>query len=127
VNKYTLKDEPPVEAREVDNVKVREGQIARLRRVKASRDGAAVAAALDALTEAAQRGGNLLEWSIRAMRLRATVGEVSDALERVFGRHRADTHKVTGVYAAAYDEARAGPTCRLRSPRSRTRTAAGRG
>ena len=105
VNKYTLKDEPPVEAREVDNVKVREGQIARLRRVKASRDGAAVAAALDALTEAAQRGGNLLESSIRAMRLRATVGEVSDALERVFGRHRADTHKVTGVYAAAYDEA----------------------
>ena len=105
VNKYTLKDEPPVDTREVDNMKVREGQIARLTRVKASRNGAAVAAALDALTEAAESGGNLLELSIRAMRLRATVGEVSDALERVFGRHRADTHKVTGVYAAAYDAA----------------------
>jgi len=105
VNKYTLKDEPPVEARDVDNVKVREGQIARLLRVKASRDGAALAAALDALTEAARSGGNLLDLSIRAVRLRATVGEVSDALEKVFGRHRADTHKVTGVYAAAYDAA----------------------
>jgi len=105
VNKYTLKDEPPVEAREVDNVKVREGQIARLQRVKASRDGAAVAAALGALTEAARSGGNLLDLSIRAVRLRATVGEVSDALEQVFGRHRADTHKVTGVYASAFDSA----------------------
>jgi methylmalonyl-CoA mutase len=105
VNKYTLKDEAPVEAREVDNMKVREGQIARLGRVKASRDGAAVAAALGALTAGAQGGGNLLDLSIRAMRLRATVGEVSDALEKVFGRHRADTHKVTGVYAAAYDAA----------------------
>jgi methylmalonyl-CoA mutase len=105
VNKYTLKDEPPVDAREVDNMKVRDGQIARLRQVKASRDSAAVAAALGALTDAAQHGGNLLDMSIRAMRLRATVGEVSDALEAVFGRHRADTHKVTGVYAAAYDAA----------------------
>jgi methylmalonyl-CoA mutase len=86
----------------VDNVKVREGQIARLARVRAGRDGAAVAAALDALTEAARTGGNLLDLSIRAMRLRATVGEVSDALEKVFGRHRADTHKVTGVYAEAF-------------------------
>ena len=105
VNKYTLKNESPVDAREVDNIKVREGQIARLQRVKSSRDGAGVTAALDALTEAAKSGGNLLELSIRAMRLRATVGEVSDALEQVFGRHRADTHKVTGVYAAAYDAA----------------------
>ena len=105
VNRYTLTDEPPVEARDVDNVKVRAGQIARLERVKASRDGAAVAAALGALTEAARSGGNLLDLSIRAMRLRATVGEVSDALEVVFGRHRADTHKVTGVYAAAFDAA----------------------
>ena len=105
MNKYALKDEPPVDTREVDNMKVREGQIARLQRVKSSRDGAGVTAALDALTEAAKSGGNLLELSIRAMRLRATVGEVSDALEQVFGRHRADTHKVTGVYAAAYDAA----------------------
>jgi methylmalonyl-CoA mutase len=105
VNKHPLKNEPPVEAREVDNMKVREGQIARLRQMKASRDAAAVAEALDALTRAAGQGGNLLELSIRAMRLRATVGEVSDALERVFGRHHADTHKVTGVYAAAYGSA----------------------
>ena len=87
-------------------MKVREGQIARLEAVRASRDGAAVHAALAALTEAARSGkGNLLDLSIRAMRLRATVGEVSDALEKVFGRHRADTQKVTGVYAAAYDAA----------------------
>ncbi len=106
VNKYTLKSEDAVAAREVDNVKVREGQIARLRQVKAARDGAAVTAALDALTGAARSGeGNLLDLSIRAMRHRATVGEVSDALEKVFGRHRADTHKVTGVYAAAYNPA----------------------
>ena len=60
-------------------------------------------AALDALTYAAGHGGNLLDLSIQAMRLRATVGEVSDALEVAFGRHRADTNKVSGVYAAAYD------------------------
>jgi methylmalonyl-CoA mutase len=106
VNKYALKTEAAVAAREVDNVKVREGQIARLRQVRAARDGAGVTAALDALTLAARSGeGNLLDLSIQAMRQRATVGEVSDALEKVFGRHRADTHKVTGVYAAAYNSA----------------------
>jgi methylmalonyl-CoA mutase len=90
----------------VDNVKVREGQIARLQQIRATRDGAKVQAALDALTAAAQSGqGNLLALSIEAVRLRATVGEVSDALEKVFGRHRADIQKVTGVYAAAYDSA----------------------
>jgi len=104
VNKYRLAKEDPVEILEVDNVKVREQQIARLQRIKATRDAAAVQAALDALTECARSGeGNLLDLSIRAIRLRATVGEVSDALEKVFGRHRADTQKVTGVYAAAYD------------------------
>jgi methylmalonyl-CoA mutase len=106
VNKYRLAKEDPVEILEVDNVKVREQQIARLQRIKATRDAAAVQAALDALTECARSGeGNLLDLSIRAIRLRATVGEVSDALEKVFGRHRADTQKVTGVYAAAYDSA----------------------
>jgi methylmalonyl-CoA mutase len=104
VNKYRLAKEDPVDIREVDNVMVREQQIARLKQVRAQRDGARVQAALDALTAAAQKGdGNLLDLSIRAVRLRATVGEVSDALEKVFGRHRADTQKVTGVYAAAYD------------------------
>ncbi|MFP8833705.1 methylmalonyl-CoA mutase [Hydrogenophaga sp. XSHU_21] len=106
VNKYRLKDEPPVEARDIDNVAVRESQIARLKAIRAARDGAAVQAALDALTAAAESGqGNLLDLSIRAVRLRATVGEISDALEKAFGRHRADTQKVTGVYAAAYDSA----------------------
>jgi len=103
VNKYKLKTEDLVDARDIDNVAVREGQIARLKQVRASRDTAAVQAALDALTFAAGHEGNLLELSIAAMRLRATVGEVSDALEKAFGRHRADTHKVSGVYAAAYD------------------------
>jgi methylmalonyl-CoA mutase len=85
---------------------VREGQIARLAQIRASRDTAAVRTALAALTEAAESGqGNLLALSIDAMRLRATVGEVSDALEQVYGRHRADIQKVTGVYAAAYDSA----------------------
>ncbi len=106
VNKYKLAKEDPVETLEVDNVKVRDSQIARLKQIKASRDASAVAQALDALTQAAESGqGNLLDLSIRAIRLRATVGEVSDALEKVFGRHRADTQKVTGVYAAAYDSA----------------------
>jgi len=106
VNKYKLAKEDSIEILEVDNHKVREQQIARLKDIKAKRDNAAVQAALDALTAAAESGsGNLLDLSIRAIRLRATVGEVSDALEKVFGRHRADTQKVTGVYAAAYDSA----------------------
>lgn len=106
VNKYKLAKEDPVEILEVDNVKVRESQIARLKQIKASRDNARVQSALDALTACAQSGqGNLLDLSIQAIRLRATVGEISDALEKVFGRHRADIQKVTGVYAAAYDSA----------------------
>ena len=95
-----------VEARDIDNVAVREGQIARLQQIKATRNNDAVKAALAALTSAAESGtGNLLDLSIQAVRLRATVGEISDALESVYGRHRADTQKVTGVYAAAYDSA----------------------
>ena len=106
VNKYKLAKEDPVEILEIDNMKVRDGQIARLKKIRETRDSAAVQAALDALTAAAESGqGNLLDLSIKAIRLRATVGEVSDALEKVFGRHRADTQKVTGVYAAAYDSA----------------------
>jgi methylmalonyl-CoA mutase len=106
VNKYKLAKEDPIEILDVDNVKVRDGQIERLKKIKATRDTAAVQAALAALTQAAETGeGNLLDLAIKAVRLRATVGEVSDALEAVFGRHRADTQKVTGVYAAAYDSA----------------------
>ena len=106
VNKYRLGKEDAHVIREVDNVMVREQQIARLKQIRAQRDSAKVQAALDALAAAAENGqGNLLDLSIQAVRLRATVGEVSDALEKVFGRHRADTQKVTGVYAAAYDSA----------------------
>lgn len=106
VNKYKLAKEDRVEILEVDNVRVREQQIARLAKIKATRDGAKVHAALEALTAAARTGqGNLLDLSIQAIRLRATVGEVSEALEKIYGRHRADTQKVTGVYAAAYDSA----------------------
>jgi len=106
VNKYRLDREDPVEILEVDNLKVRQAQIARLQHIRATRDNAAVQRALEALTACAASGeGNLLALSIEAIRLRATVGEVSDALEKVFGRHRADTQKVTGVYAAAYDSA----------------------
>ena len=106
VNKYKLKTEDAIETRDIDNVAVRDGQITRLKAIKAKRDDTAVLAALDALTAAAEsNSGNLLDLSIQAVRLRATVGEVSDALEKVYGRHRADTQKVTGVYAAAYDSA----------------------
>ena len=106
VNKYKLAKEDPIDILAIDNVRVRDGQIDRLKKIRASRDTAKVQAALDALTTSAESGqGNLLQLSIQAMRLRATVGEVSDALEKVFGRHRADTQKVTGVYAAAYDSA----------------------
>ena len=106
VNKYRLAEQDAVDILEVDDAKVREQQVARLQRIRASRDKAQVGRALQALTECAASGhGNLLALSIEAIRLRATVGEVSDALEKVFGRHRADIHKVTGVYAAAYDSA----------------------
>ncbi|MDE2453069.1 MAG: cobalamin-dependent protein, partial [Burkholderiales bacterium] len=106
VNKYKLAKQDAIDILEVDNVKVREGQIARLATLRAGRDKARVEAALSALTECARSGqGNLLALAIEAVRARATVGEVSDALEKVFGRHRADIQKVTGVYAAAYDSA----------------------
>ena len=106
VNKYKLKTEDAIETRDIDNVAVRDSQIARLKEIKSKRDPAQVNAALAAITFAAENNsGNLLDLSIQAVRLRATVGEISDALEAVYGRHRADTQKVTGVYAAAYDSA----------------------
>ena len=106
VNKYKLGKEDPIEILEVDNHAVRENQVKRLNALRAKRDAAKVKAALGALTACAESGkGNLLDLSIQAIRLRATVGEVSDALEKAWGRHRADTQKVTGVYAAAYDSA----------------------
>ena len=106
VNKYRLEREDAIASRDIDNHAVRDGQVRQLEAIRARRDNGAVRSALAALTAAAQQdSGNLLELSIHAMRARATVGEVSAALEQVYGRHRADTHKVNGVYAAAYDSA----------------------
>ena len=103
VNKYALQEEAPLAIREIDNAAVRDSQIKRLREVKARRDAKAVGAALAALTDAAHTGkGNLLELSIDAMRARATVGEVSDALEKIWGRYRAQGQSVSGVYGAAF-------------------------
>jgi methylmalonyl-CoA mutase len=105
INKYKLKTEDAIETREIDNVSVRDGQIKRLNDIKSKRDVAGVSAALAAITNAAkENSGNLLDLTVKAMRLRATVGEVSDALEQVYGRHRADPQKVQGVYAAAYGQ-----------------------
>jgi methylmalonyl-CoA mutase len=104
VNKYKLKTEDTIEARDIDNVAVRDSQIARLNAIKQKRDAGQVQQALEAIENAAASGtGNLLDLTIKAVRVRATVGEISDAMEKTFGRHRADTQKVTGVYAAAYD------------------------
>jgi methylmalonyl-CoA mutase len=103
VNKYKLDEEAPIPIREIDNSAVREAQLKRLTEVKAKRDAAAVAGALAALTAAAESGkGNLLDLSIKAVRARATVGEVSDALEKVWGRYQANAQTVSGVYGAAF-------------------------
>jgi methylmalonyl-CoA mutase len=103
VNKFQLKDEAPIDVLDVDNVKVRNGQIARLKKTKASRDAAKAKAALDALTEGAKGNGNLLALAVDAARARATVGEISDAMEKVFGRHSAQIRSISGVYGSAYE------------------------
>ncbi|MFM7224478.1 MAG: methylmalonyl-CoA mutase family protein, partial [Actinomycetota bacterium] len=103
VNKYRLENEPPVDVREIDNTEVRRQQIARLEEIRRTRDSARVEQTLAALTAAANDGtGNLLELSIEATRARATVGEISDALERAFGRYRANIRTISGVYGQAY-------------------------
>ncbi|WP_437736869.1 methylmalonyl-CoA mutase [Sorangium sp. So ce1335] len=109
VNAYRLEKEAPLELREVDNTAVREKQIARLGEVKAARAEAAVGEALAALTRCAETGeGNLLSLAVDAARRRATLGEISDALERVFGRYEAPVRTVSGVYGAEIREAGAG-------------------
>ncbi|MEJ5254326.1 MAG: methylmalonyl-CoA mutase [Acidimicrobiales bacterium] len=102
VNKYVPDDVELVDVLDIDNTKVREQQIARLRRVRAERDAAACEAALRRLTEGAAGDANLLELAIDAARARATVGEISDAMEAVFGRHRAEIRSISGVYGSAY-------------------------
>jgi len=100
VNKYRLEHEPPVDVLKVDNAAVRAGQIAKLERLRAERDPQAVQAALDALTRCADSGdGNLLDLSVAAARAKATVGEISDAMEKVFGRHVAQIRIISGVYS----------------------------
>jgi methylmalonyl-CoA mutase len=105
VNKFQLDEQDAVDILEIDNEQVRESQLARLSDIRASRDGESVRAALQALTDAAESGsGNLLELAINATRCRATVGEISDALEEVYGRFVAHAQTVSGVYGAAYTE-----------------------
>jgi methylmalonyl-CoA mutase len=103
VNKCRLEKEDPIEILDVDNVEVRRQQLARLESLKKGRDGAAVLASLQALTKCAETGeGNLLELSVEAAKHRVTLGEISDALEKVFGRHSAETKMISGVYSAEY-------------------------
>jgi methylmalonyl-CoA mutase len=103
VNKYRPENEAPIDLREVDNTAVREAQVRRLREIRAKRDARAVESALAALTEAGRSSaGNLLDLAIRATRLRATVGEISSALEAAFTRYQASTELVSGVYGAAF-------------------------
>ena len=104
VNKYKLAKEDPIEILDIDNHAVREAQIERLARIRATRDQAAVDAALAALTACAKSGeGNLLDLTVKAIRLRATVGEISDALEVEFGRYRANPQAVSGIYNAVVE------------------------
>jgi methylmalonyl-CoA mutase len=102
VNTYRLENEAPIDTRSIDNTEVRRQQLVRLERVKATRDPQKLQAALDALTGGARGDGNLLALSIEATRARATVGEISDALESVFGRYRANIRTISGVYGGAY-------------------------
>ena len=103
VNKYQPENPEHVDILVVDNTKVREAQVARLKKIRDTRDEAKCQAALDALTSAAKSGkGNLLELSVAATRARASVGEISAALEKVFTRYRATTQSVSGVYASEY-------------------------
>lgn len=101
VNRYEVDEESEIEVRDVDNQAVRESQLARLKTVKESRNQGEVEAILEKLTQAAKSGEvNLLELAIGAARKRATLGEISDAMEVAFGRHQAQTKSITGVYAA---------------------------
>jgi methylmalonyl-CoA mutase len=101
VNRYTLEEKTELELREVDNQAVRESQILRLNHIKATRNQQEVIQSLQALTESARSGkGNLLGLAIEAARKRATLGEISDAMEEVFGRYQARTKSISGVYAA---------------------------
>ncbi len=105
LNKYRLEQEAPLDILDIDNTAVREAQIKRLRELKSSRDNAACRAALQALSDGAQSGrGNLLALAIEAARARATLGEISDAMEKHFGRFRAQIRSISGVYAREFGQ-----------------------
>ena len=103
VNKYRKDKEDPIDILDIDNMKVRASQIARLETIRATRDQAACDAALAEVERRAREGGNLLEAAVEAARARASVGEISMAMEQVFGRHRAEVKTLAGVYGAAYE------------------------
>ncbi|NND18344.1 MAG: methylmalonyl-CoA mutase, partial [Silicimonas sp.] len=103
VNKYRKEKEDPIDILDVDNVKVREAQVARIEKTRGSRDAAECEAALANLEAVARNDGNLLAAAVEAARARATVGEISMAMEKVFGRHRAEVKTLAGVYGAAYE------------------------
>ena len=103
VNKYRAEKEEEIDVREIDNTEVRESQIARLTSIRAARDEAAVMAALEALREGAAGDANLLAACVEAARARATVGEMSQAMEDVFDRYRAEIRSISGVYGKAYE------------------------
>lgn len=103
VNKYRLDEEEPIDIFDIDNDAVRASQIARLQSIRSSRDEEACEAALAELTRCAEADGNLLEAAVEASRERASVGEISMAMEKVFGRHRAEVKTLAGVYGAAYE------------------------
>ncbi|WP_293940264.1 methylmalonyl-CoA mutase family protein, partial [Sphingomonas sp.] len=104
VNKYRLAEEAHLDILSIDNAKVRAGQIARLEKMRASRDEARARAALDALEAGARGSGNLLALSVDAARARCSLGEISDALERVFGRYSTSPTPVSGIYGQRADE-----------------------
>ena len=103
VNKYRLPEEDPIDILDIDNEAVREAQVTRLKQIREARDEAARDAALAELERRAQAGGNLLEAAVEAARARASVGEISMAMEKIFGRHRAEVKTLAGVYGKAYE------------------------
>ena len=103
VNKYRLPEEDPIDILDIDNEAVREAQVTRLKQIREARDEAACDATLAELERRAQAGGNLLEAAVEAARARASVGEISMAMEKIFGRHRAEVKTLAGVYGKAYE------------------------
>jgi len=114
VNKYKIREETPIDVLDIP-ASVRDEQMTRIKEIRAKRDNAAVVKALEKITQAAEKDGNLLEAAIEAVRLRATVGEVSDAMEKVFGRYVATTRVISGAYSSEYGDDEV-----IRSLRART-------